>query len=531
MSDGECTYGSYQLLLKLAVGGQAEIFLARHEGVAGFHKLVVIKRLLPHLARDTEFIKMLVDEARIVAQLSHPHVCQVYELGQVQGSYYLAMEYLEGMPLSRLLRHAADCLEIPDTRLVCTILRQACEGLHHAHELCDSSGQPSGVVHRDVSPSNLFVTVDGIAKVLDFGIAKARGTQSKTRTGTIKGKYEYMSPEQVRRLPLDRRSDVFSLGIVLYEALTVRRLFYRDSEYEVFRAVTDEPIPLLRQLRPTVPVELEQVVARALARDPDERFATARELGHALDAAVSGLGPEPDSSVIGEYVRCCAGGELTECRAALQASAARAALMTAQPLGRSDTAWSMPDLSASQGDEMLVETIPCFRNQAAMVSASASLRAAMHEPPAKPAEPPLATSPRSWIATVAVVASAAIAAVLAVIAWRAHTAAPGRYEPALGLAKRPPAERDPYVAAFSRHEAEVQRCLAAHVLTSEQLGELTVKFRVELDGRVRNVDLEPDSLSGTLLGDCLEAVAMKTNFDEQERESIVRIPIRPRQNK
>src|SRR5262245_27139162 len=185
--------GRYTLLVRLAAGGMAEIFLARLDGAAGFRKHLVLKLILPELAEDERFVRMFLEEARVASRISHPNVCPVYELGEADGRYFIAMEYLDGAPLSSLLNKAP---RLP-VRLAATLLAQACEGLHHAHELRDLDGQPAGVIHRDVSPTNLFVTADGTLKVLDFGIAKARDATVQSSTGSLKGKHAYMAPEQV----------------------------------------------------------------------------------------------------------------------------------------------------------------------------------------------------------------------------------------------------------------------------------------------------------------------------------------------
>jgi serine/threonine protein kinase len=229
-------FGKYSLVARLATGGMAEIFLARLTGVAGFEKLVCIKRILPHLARDKQFVAMFLDEARIAARISHPNVCQVFELGEIEGSYYLAMEYLEGVPLA-CFRRPDFYGEMPDPRLVAGIAVQACEGLHHAHQLKNTDGSEMEVVHRDISPQNLFVTVDGVVKVLDFGIAKIQDATVRTSTGAVKGTYAYMAPEQLRGERVDRRTDVFALGIVMWETLMRRHLFRRDTDFLTFQAI------------------------------------------------------------------------------------------------------------------------------------------------------------------------------------------------------------------------------------------------------------------------------------------------------
>ncbi len=267
-----------------------EIFLARLEGVAGFEKIVVIKRVLPHLAEQDRYIAMLLDEARIVARLSHPNICQVLELGEVDGEYYIALEYLDGVTLGDLALRLSQAGTQMEPRVIVAILSQAAEGLHAAHELVDRQGRATNLVHRDVSPANVFITSVGMVKVLDFGIAKTPDRLSKTRTGAVKGKWAYMSPEQILRQPLDRRSDVFSLGIVAFELFTGRRLFRRRSEYETCRAITETDSPSMRNYRPELPSAMADVVARALARDREQRFPTVRAMGEALLAAAAPLG-------------------------------------------------------------------------------------------------------------------------------------------------------------------------------------------------------------------------------------------------
>jgi len=285
----ERRFGKYELVAKLATGGMAEIFLARILGDGEFEKLVCIKRILPHLAKDPQFVTMFLDEARVAARISHPNVCQVFELGEWHGAYYIAMEYLEGVPLSCFRRTDFYPMR-PDPRLVAGIGVQACEGLHHAHQLKGPKGDVLGVVHRDISAQNLFVTVDGIVKVLDFGIAKATDAKNKTSTGAMKGTYMYMSPEQLRNEKVDRRSDVWAMGIVLWETLAQQHLFKKDTEFLTFQAITADPIPDIQEVRPDVPPLLADTIARALSRDREQRFATARALGEALAQSVAPLG-------------------------------------------------------------------------------------------------------------------------------------------------------------------------------------------------------------------------------------------------
>ena len=262
-------FGNYELLAKVATGGMAEIFLARTNAVHNSTHWLVVKRILPHLAEDEHFVTMFRDEANLASMLVHANVCRVFTLGHVNHTWFIAMEYLHGVPLSRMLSKLAKRGKLVDARIVAGMILQACDGLHHAHEARDDDGHMLGVVHRDVSPPNMMLVASGLVKLLDFGIAKARGANSRTRTGTVKGKNAYMSPEQILGKPLDRRSDVFALGAVLYELLSVKRLFHRDSDFLTFKAITEEALPDRRTRRTDLPEGLHAVVAKALARDPN----------------------------------------------------------------------------------------------------------------------------------------------------------------------------------------------------------------------------------------------------------------------
>jgi len=282
-------FGNYQLIAKLATGGMAEIFLARADGSTK-GEVMVLKRILPHLAEDDHFVTMFRDEADLASQLTHKNICQVHAFGEYAGTWFIAMEYLHGVPLSRMMTRLSKAGKMLDMRVVAGIIVQACEGLHAAHEARDDKGQLMGVVHRDVSPPNIMVTGDGTVKLLDFGIAKARGANSRTRTGTVKGKNAYMSPEQILGKPLDRRSDVFALAIVMYEMLAIKRLFHRDSDFLTFKAITEEPIPDIRERRPDLPPGMRAALVQAMARDPNGRFDTALAFGNALRNSVATLG-------------------------------------------------------------------------------------------------------------------------------------------------------------------------------------------------------------------------------------------------
>ncbi len=277
--------GNYRLLSRLATGGMAEVFLARQEGALGFAKTVAIKAVLPHVANERRFIEMLFDEARIGAQISHRRVVQTYGFGEDQGRYFIVMEHVAGQSLSELMGARARRKAHFDVHTAARIVADVAAGLHSAHELRDASGAFLGVIHRDVTPGNVVVSYDGEVKVIDFGIAKATNRLTRTMTGNLKGKIAYMSPEQIRDDPLDRRSDIFSLGVVLWELLTLRRLFRRKNEAATLQAILSAPADPPSKYR-AIPRELDSIARRALAINPDDRFQTALEMQRALQKVI-----------------------------------------------------------------------------------------------------------------------------------------------------------------------------------------------------------------------------------------------------
>ncbi len=278
--------GRYELFYNLGIGGMASVSLGRLVGEAGFRRWVAIKRIHEHLAVDRGFRDMFLDEARVTARLNHPNLVQVTDFGIDRGRPYLVMEYVEGVTFYDVL---TECV-VRDQRLplplAARIFGWVCDGLHHAHELRSESGDPLSLVHRDLSPHNFLISFDGVVKVADFGVAKAADHVNKTRTGTIKGKVSYLSPEQVHTSPLDRRSDIFSLGIVLYEATTFHRLYRADSDLEVMLQVVEAEPPPPSDYDPDYPERLEKIVLRALEKDPDKRYATAREMQKDLEGFI-----------------------------------------------------------------------------------------------------------------------------------------------------------------------------------------------------------------------------------------------------
>ena len=277
--------GKYEILALLALGGTAEIYLARIGGAAGFEKYVVVKCLHDHLADDQVFVKMFLDEARLAAHLDHSNVVQTMELGEHEDRYYMVMEFLAGLSLAMMVRRAAE--RLPGGRIpvpfAINMIAQACAGLHYAHERA-VNGKALGIVHRDISPQNLVVSFEGVVKVVDFGIAKAEVRETRTQSGTIKGKFAYMSPEQCVAHHVDRRTDVFALGVIAHELLTGRRLFKRNSPYDTYQAVLacDVPAPSRVAGAADVDAQLDEIILRACAKEKEGRYPTAEAFGDAL---------------------------------------------------------------------------------------------------------------------------------------------------------------------------------------------------------------------------------------------------------
>ena len=290
------TFGKFFLYEKLAIGGMAEIFLARLHGDGGFEKLVCIKRILPHLAKDQQFTDMFLDEARLASALNHPNIGQIVELGQHGKNYFIAMEFIDGASLHELIeaRHAVP-VDVAARVIADTLL-----ALDFAHESTDRSGKPLNIVHRDVTPSNIMVSVDGIVKLVDFGVAKAAKKSHQTQTGAVKGKFAYMAPEQIETADVDRRADIFAIGIVFYELITGKKPFGEELA-AVSRILHEEPQDP-RALRPDCPEPVSRIVMRALRKKPEQRYPTAHTMLLDIETALrmrnSYVGPREISYVV-----------------------------------------------------------------------------------------------------------------------------------------------------------------------------------------------------------------------------------------
>lgn len=300
--------GRYALFDEIAAGGMATVHLGRLVGQVGFSRTVAVKRLHPQYAKDQDFVSMFVDEAKLASRIQHPNVVSTLDVVKTDDELFLVMEYVQGEALSKLVRQAARNGQRIPVNIVLSVMSGMLHGLHAAHEAKSENREPLNLVHRDISPQNVHVGVDGVARVLDFGVAKAQVRSGATKDGQMKGKLSYMSPEQLNGQDVDRRSDVFSAGIVLWEALAGKRLFAGADTGEILAKVLRSEIPNPRTLLPDLPQAVADAVMKALEREPDKRFQTAREFAVALEQAASGA----TAHTVGEWVKENGGEELAE---------------------------------------------------------------------------------------------------------------------------------------------------------------------------------------------------------------------------
>ena len=302
-SSGPDRFGQYEILERIAAGGMAELYKAKRTGVEGFQKIVAIKKILPHLADDEAFVTMFADEAKLAAQLNHPNIIHIYDLGKIQaGGYFIAMEYVDGRDLRAIQQSGRD-LGVPlPVPLAVYVASKVASALDYAHRRRDADGHELNIVHRDVSPQNILISYEGDIKLCDFGIAKAASKASKTQSGALKGKIQYMSPEQAWGKPIDRRSDLFSLGVVLHELLTGERLFGGDTDINVLEKVRSAEVAAPSLANPEVPQNLDAVVLKALAKEPDDRYANASDFLRDLDSVLYSYTPAPGSADVAIYL-------------------------------------------------------------------------------------------------------------------------------------------------------------------------------------------------------------------------------------
>ena len=581
--------GRYELLARLATGGMGEIFLARLEGAAGFEKLYVVKRILPHLADDARFRQMLISEAQIAAKMAHANICQVFELGETAGQLYIAMEYLEGVTLLPLLRRASKQQVHLDFGFIAAVATQTCDALHYAHELKDRDGETLGLVHRDVTPSNIFLTESGVAKVLDFGIAKARGASAKTEDGAVKGKYAYMAPEQLRGGAIDRRVDLFALGVVMYEMVALRRLFQRKTDYLTFRAVMEQPIPDIRRYRPDIPDALANVLARALDREPSKRFDSARQLGSAMLDALNAAGLRPwTQGDIGDFVKSNFADEIgkrsQQVKTAVSRTQPGAISRSTMPLIVHEDATndsseddgfpsvetdvdSAPRFVATNADRppsdpFASSTPPPF---AAETTGSApGLRPIQGTPIGSlPSQPVVVVHKRSILWPILAVAMIAVAGGALFLVWkqmqnqqqqpgpapiivtqesapRVETPPPPHPEPegsaqTAGSASEPRVKKPPkklktveqgIEAALKSQQGPLNQCLAEHGQGVKD--QMLAQFSIAASGKATSVQITPASLNAAPVGACIRNVIMATPFPASEKDTSFTVSLKPK---
>ena len=303
-------FGRYILVDRISTGGMAEVFLAKASGVQGFEKILAIKRILPSISEDSDFTTMFIDEAKISANLAHVNIGQVFEFGQVSGQYYIAMEYIPGKDLRAIQTHLDETGRLMDLPMALHVVGRLCMALDYAHRQKNSDGTSMEIVHRDVSPPNVIVSYDGAVKLIDFGIAKAASRGTRTRAGKLKGKFAYMSPEQVQGLPVDRRSDVFNLGILLHELLTNRRLFHGENQLNTLNLVRKAEVPPPSSINPDVPVEVDRIVLKALARDREQRYGWATELRADIERHLARTSSVYEPNHLADWMRAEFAGEI-----------------------------------------------------------------------------------------------------------------------------------------------------------------------------------------------------------------------------
>ena len=363
----------YELVGEIASGGMATVYLARLTGVGGFQRFVAMKRLHPHLATEKEFVEMFLDEARIAARIHHPNVVPILEVGASAVGYYLVMEYIEGDTLARLLARAATRGKRLPVGIALRIALDMLAGLHAAHELRDDMGEAVQLVHRDVSPQNVLVGVDGIARITDFGVARAASRLTATRVGQLKGKIAYMAPEQAAgEESIDRRADVFAAGIVVWEELAAKRLFKAENEAATLSRVMTEPVPALTSIVPGLSSALSNVVMRALDRNADLRFPSCAQFADALEAAATGKESIATPRELAAYVTEVLGDEVSAQRDAVRAWIARSEpsqVEAAKPANSPSTsvsaaAMSLPGLDAAQAAALSQHSAPKGRSPA-----------------------------------------------------------------------------------------------------------------------------------------------------------------------
>jgi serine/threonine protein kinase len=580
--------GKYEIVRRIAFGGMAEIYLARASGIQGFQKHVVLKRILPQFAAKDDFVRMFLREARLAATLDQANIAHVHDIGEVGGSYFYTMEYLHGEDLRAIMRGLVRRnARIPLEHAI-GIIMGAASGLHYAHEKKGPDGQSLGIVHRDVSPSNIVVTFDGGVKVVDFGIAKMTADPDLSRGHSVKGKLAYMSPEQLQAQPVDRRSDIFSLGVVLYEITTHKRLFAATTEIDVMRLALKGSITPPSMHDPSYPPDLEAIVMQALEKDPDRRYPTARELQRDLEAFARLQRVHASSPALAEWMERTFGPKLEAWHdpphaAATPPPARASSAPTFPPEATGATRRVTRDdviiapgsgaplpVAAADTDDVTFDVAvvpaavpavtaarrPGARPRRALIAGAGALALALvaagavgvsRTPPAlrTAAEPDRRSAAAPVVMLVAEGGNVALepgGATPRPAAAAAEAPAPGpppptraarapaagRAAPTPARAARPPAGPNPaasFSSALARHEAEIRACFTQNAAQAATAGEISFRFQIGTDGHVAAAAVLPEALGASPLGACLQPIAAHTVFAPQPEPMTFRIPL------
>lgn len=556
--------GKYEIVQRLACGGMAEIYLARASGIHGFEKYIVLKRILPQYASNEDFIRMFLKEARVAASLDHANIAQVHDIGESGGSTFFTMEYLHGEDLRQVMRHLGRSRQRLPLEHALEIVMGAASGLHFAHEKRGADGRALGIVHRDISPSNIVVTYQGGVKVVDFGIAKLAADPELSQRHVLKGKIAYVSPEQLQNHPLDRRTDVFSLGVVLYEITTHKRLFKGRSEVETMKAVFDGVVPPPTVVVPDYPAALERIVLRALARAPEDRYQSARDLQVALETFVHDERLRVSPAALAEWMGQTFGSK-QEIWHTLSTPGASTDAATPPP-AREPTAVTKVtrNVHVEEAQRTRAERAAISTASAGPVAASARPRAAMLAGLAL-----LIAGGAIWFARGGFAADSRNAGTgsMVVVAEQGqvameHGAVPGAPPPAAAAVLEFPSAASPgpglpsagalagpvalpaggaprrarrampssaaprggnFSATLVRREGDIRRCFLDHPDAAST--ELSLRFEVERDGHVVSVAVQPATLASGPLGTCLAAVGKSTVFQKQAAPVSFRIPL------
>ncbi len=346
-------FGKYTLLARIGIGGMAEIRIARQRGVQGFERVVVIKRILDSLGNDEHFVEMFLDEGRVAAELSHPNIVQIIDLGESEGVYFMVMEYLHGEDLAIVARAAKAAGQPVPLSYAVSLIARACEGLAHAHSRKAIDGSSLNIIHRDISPQNIFVTYDGQVKLLDFGIAKAVNRTSQTGQGQVKGKFGYMSPQQIAGDEVTQAADVWAMGVVMFELLSRSRLFTEKDHLRLAKLMLEGELPTLRSRSPEVPPEVEAIVAKALSRPLEGRYPTAKEMSEALNGWLKGRPDVPTSADLAAWLEGLFKTRIAEKDQLIQAARRGEIQIIETPQALKPGSSSMPSLEVTLSRVML----------------------------------------------------------------------------------------------------------------------------------------------------------------------------------